>query len=38
MQTFLHIGLEKTGTTSIQQLLIQNSDALLKTGVFIGEH
>jgi hypothetical protein len=37
MQTFLHIGLEKTGTTSIQQLLIQNSDALLKTGVLVSK-
>lgn len=35
MQTVLHIGLEKTGTTSIQQLLIQNSDALLKAGVLV---
>jgi hypothetical protein len=31
--TILHIGLEKTGTTSIQHLLFQNRKALLERGV-----
>ena len=32
---FLHIGLEKTGTTSIQEFLHTNRNALLKAGVFV---
>jgi hypothetical protein len=34
-QTILHIGLEKTGTTSIQFLLRQNREQLLKSSVLV---
>ena len=34
-QTILHIGLEKTGTTSIQHLLWENREALRAQGIFI---
>ena len=36
-QTILHIGLEKTGTTSIQFLLRENRQQLLKSSVFISK-
>ena len=36
-QTILHIGLEKTGTTSIQYLLRQNREQLLKSSVLVSE-
>lgn len=36
-QTILHIGLEKTGTTSVQFLLRQNRDQLLKSSVLISK-
>ena len=35
MKTILHIGLEKTGTTSVQQLLKANRAALLAQGTLI---
>lgn len=35
MKTILHIGLEKTGTTSVQQLLKTNRAALLSQGTLI---
>lgn len=35
MKTILHIGLEKTGTTSVQQLLKANRAALLHQGTLI---
>lgn len=35
MKLYLHIGTEKTGTTSIQQFLDQNRDALRAQGVFL---
>jgi hypothetical protein len=35
MKTILHIGLEKTGTTSVQQLLKANRTALLQQGTLI---
>lgn len=35
MKVTLHIGLEKTGTTSVQQLLKANRTALLKQGVLV---
>ena len=34
-QTILHIGLEKTGTTSIQFLLRQNREELLKSSILV---
>ncbi len=34
-QTILHIGLEKTGTTSIQFLLRQNREQLLKSSILV---
>lgn len=34
-ETILHIGLEKTGTTSIQYLLSQNRELLLKSGCLV---
>lgn len=36
-QTILHIGLEKTGTTSIQHLLVQSRTILASNSVFIAE-
>ena len=36
-QTILHIGLEKTGTTSIQYLLRQNREQLLESSVLVSE-
>lgn len=36
-QTILHIGLEKTGTTSIQHLLVQSRKILATNSVFIAE-
>lgn len=35
MKTILHIGLEKTGTTSVQQLLKSNRAALLSQGILV---
>jgi hypothetical protein len=35
LKTILHIGLEKTGTTSVQQLLKANRTALLQQGTLI---
>jgi hypothetical protein len=35
MKTILHIGLEKTGTTSVQQLLSANRSALVAQGTLI---
>lgn len=35
MKTILHIGLEKTGTTSVQQLLKSNRAALLSQGTLV---
>lgn len=35
MKAILHIGLEKTGTTSVQQLLKANREALLKQGTLV---
>lgn len=35
MKTILHIGLEKTGTTSVQQLLAANRTPLLQQGVLV---
>jgi len=32
---YLHIGLPKTGSTSIQKMLVDNQEQLLKAGVFI---
>ena len=32
-ELFLHIGLHKTGTSSIQESLIQNKDNLVKEGI-----
>ncbi|MEY4425584.1 MAG: hypothetical protein RJB56_1211 [Actinomycetota bacterium] len=37
MQTILHIGLEKTGTTSLQHLLMQNRSALRSQGVLVSK-
>jgi multidrug efflux pump subunit AcrA (membrane-fusion protein) len=37
MQTILHIGLEKTGTTSLQHLLVQNKVALANQGVLVSK-
>lgn len=35
---FLHIGLHKTGTSSIQESLIQNKDNLVKEGILYPNH
>lgn len=37
MKTILHIGLEKTGTTSLQHLLMQNSQLLKTRGVLVSK-
>jgi hypothetical protein len=37
MRCLIHIGLEKTGTTSIQSLLNRNRDALLQESVFVSQ-
>jgi hypothetical protein len=37
-QTILHIGLEKTGTTSIQFLLRQNREQLLKSSILVSNY
>jgi hypothetical protein len=37
-QTILHIGLEKTGTTSIQFLLRQNREQLLRSSILVSNY